>query len=573
MMGVRVLAIGCASAVAFVACGSGESGSPGDGGLRVDGSTPGTGSGSGAGSGSGSGSGGDAGGAGVDDSSSSASGDAGSGPTSGGGVACKGIAGAVTTPTEAGAAVSVTIDVAGGGACTIAPDFAGTNYESFAKWGADISMNAFQKQAFQAAGMHMFRYPGGEPGEWTDLLMTGQCTDGSNANWGSPPYASLWTFAQSAGLRSLMLQTNPTTQWCGNGNQDASGAHAAALASDAASHGVHVVYEVGNEPDISGSYFGMMSGGQSAYIDKFIEHANAIHGVQPTAEVYGPAVCGLGGNCSFPTTWDSGWLDAFLMRTGNKASGTGKGSVDGVSFHVYWHPEWSYSDLKQANIDKYGFAPYWSQTVMPYLRALVAKYDTRDLPIAISEISIGNGIAKDSSQTQNMFSVLETLDTIGAFASSGLRSFQWFDANAAGPSDFGMITTSAARPIYYSFAAWSQMGNVVLDLTSSASPHDLGAYATRKSDGSVQVLLINKTASSHTVTMTFQGFAASGKALQTFTAKPATAGSDAATSVVYNGATDPLPASLPSPASSTNTEATPSFTLDAYSLAVLAFGP
>jgi hypothetical protein len=261
------------------------------------------------------------------------------------------------------------------------------------------------------------------------------------------------------------------------------------------------------------------------------------------------------------------------MRTGNKASGTGRGSVDGISFHVYWHPEWSYSDLKQANIDKYAFAPYWSQTVMPYLRTLVAKYDTRDLPIAISEISIGNGIANDSSQTQNMFSVLETLDTIGAFASSGLRSFQWFDANAAGPSDFWMITTSATRPIYYSFAAWSQMGDVVLDLTSSASPHDIGAYATRKGDGSVQVLLINKTASSHPVTMTFNGFAASGKAVHTSTAKPATAASDTATSVVYNGATDPLPASLPAPATSTNTDATPSFTLDAYSFAVLAFGP
>ena len=479
----------------------------------------------------------------------------------------------MTTPTDAAATVSVTIDVAGGGACTIAPDFAGTNYESFAKWGADISMNAFQKQAFQAAGTHMFRYPGGEPGEWTDLLMTGQCMDGSDANWGSPALRVSGRSRNRPGSARSCSRRTRRPSGAGTPRKMPRATHAAALASDAASHGVRAVYEVGNEPDTGGSYFATMSGGQSAYIAKFIEHANAIHGVQPSAEVYGPAVCGLGGNCSFPTTWDSGWLDAFLMQTGNKASGTGKGSVDGISFHVYWHPEWSYSDLKQANIDKYGFAPYWSQTVMPYLRTLVAKYDTRDLPIAISEISIGNGIANDSSQTQNMFTVLESLDTIGAFASSGLRSFQWFDANAAGPSDFWMITTSAARPIYYSFAAWSQMGDVVLDLTSSASPHDIGAYATRKSDGSVQVLLINKTASSHTVTMTFRGFAASGKVLQTFTARPATAGSDTSTSVVYNGATDPLPASLPAPATSTNADATPSFALDAYSLAVLAFGP
>ena len=433
-------------------------------------------------------------------------------------------------------------------------------------------MGAFQRQAFQAAGVQLFRYPGGEPGEWADLLMTGKCTDNSSANWGAPPYVSLWTFAQSAGVPSLMLQTNPTTQYCGSGSQDSSGTHAAAIASDVASHGVSAVYEIGNEPDIGGSYFGS-NGGQSAYIAKFIEHANAIHGVQPSAEVYGPVVCGLGGNCSFPTGWDSGWLDAFLAQTGNKATGTGKGSVDGVSFHVYWHPEWGYSDLQQAKIDKYGFAYYWSQTVMPYVRGIVAKHDTRDLPIVISEISVGNGVANDTSQTQNVFSVLETLDVIGAFAASGVRSFQWFDANAAGPNDFWMITTNKARPVYYSFVAWSKMGNQTLDVTSSANPHDVAVYATKKADGSVQVLLINKTNSAHDVTLSFLGFAPAGKALQVYTAGPAASGDDSASSIVYNGATDPLPGALPAPTSSSNTAPSPVYSLPSYSFAVLAFGP
>ena len=207
------------------------------------------------------------------------------------------------------------------------------------------------------------------------------------------------------------------------------------------------------------------------------------------------------------------------------------------------------------------------------MRGLIAKRDSRDLPIAISEISIGNGIASDSSQTQNMFTVLETLDVIGAFASSGLRSFQWFDANAAGPSDFWMVTTSTTRPIYHAFVAWSKMGNQVLDVTSSVNPHDVAAYATKKADGSVQVLLINKTDSSHDVALTFNGFAAAGKALQVFTAAPANGGDDTATSVTYNGATDPLPHVLPAPASSTNADASPRYTLPAFALAVLNFGP
>jgi hypothetical protein len=544
-------------AIACLLCGPATAACSGGGGATGTGGAGGTGGAAGAGAQGGSAVGGSTGG-----------GTGTGGVTTGGGSACKGIDVKVTAATASGAPVDVTIDATASG-CTIAADFAGTNYEAFSGWGADISMNAFQKTAFTAAGMQMFRYPGGEPAEWSDLLMTGTCMDGSTANYGSPAYTALWTFARSAGVRSLMLQTNPTTQWCGSGSQDASGAHAAALASDAATHGVSAVFEIGNEPDIGGSFF---AGDQTAYFDKFVEQATAIHAAAPSAEVYGPVVCGLGGNCSFPTTWDSGWIDAFLARTGNLATGSGKGTVDGVSFHVYWHNEWAFSDLTQAQIDKYGFGVYWANTVMPYLRGVIAKHDTRDLPIAVSEISIGNGVANDSAQAQNMFEVLETLDTIGAFASSGLRSFQWFDANAAGPADFWMITTDKARPVYYAFAAWAKMGTVVLPVSSSVNPHDVAAYATRKPDGSVQVLLINKTSSSHDVTMTFSGFSAAGKTMQIWSAKPATAGSDASTSVVFDGATDPSPSALPAPASSTNTAAKPVTTVPAYSLAVLNFG-
>src|SRR6185436_1866101 len=109
-----------------------------------------------------------------------------------------------------------------------------------------------------------------------------------------------------------------------------------------------------------------------------------------------------------------------------------------------------------------------------------------------------------------------------------------------------------ARPIYYAFAAWAKMGNVVLPVTSSVNPHDVAGYATRKADGSVQVLLINKTSSSHEVTLTFDGFSANGKALQIFTVNPATAGSDTSTSVVVNGATNPIPSALPAPMNTPN---------------------
>jgi hypothetical protein len=394
--------------------------------------------------------------------------------------------------------------------------------------------------------------------------------NGMAANYGSPPYTKLWAFAQTAGVGWLMLQTNPTPQYCGSGLQDASGTHAAAIAKDAASHGVSAVFEVGNEPEISG--FFTKNGGQAAYIAKFIEHAGAIHAAVSGSQVYGPVLCGLGGNCSFPTTWDSGWLAAFLAQTGNMATGSGKGTVDGISFHVYWHPEWAYSDLMQAKIDKYGFALYWSGTMMPYLRSVIAKYDSRDLPVAISEISLGNGIPNDSAQTQNMFSVLETLDTVGAFAVSGLRSFQWFDANAAGPSDFWMITPTATRPLFYAFTAWAAMGRDMLGVDESTTPHDLAVYASRRADGTLVVLLINKTRTAHTVTLSFTGSSVAGRSMATTTIEPSTAGQDTATSIVYGGATNPPPTALPAPAMAA-AAASPTVSVAAYSAAVATFAP
>jgi hypothetical protein len=433
-------------------------------------------------------------------------------------------------------------------------------------------MSPFQATALREAGLSLLRYPGGAPGDWMDLLMTERCKKGEPPNWGAPAYGALWQFAKLAGVRSLMLQTNPTPQWCGKGERDASGARAAALAKDAMSQGVKAVFEVGNEPDLGDSYFAK-HGGRAAYIARFIEHATAIHAAAPGSEVYGPALCGLGGNCTFLTAWDSGWLEAFLAQTGNKAEGPGKGSLDGVSLHVYWHNEWGFSDLKAANIDKYGFAMYWAGDVMPHIRRIIAKHDTRDLPIVVSEISVGNGVPKDAGQKQNMFTVLGTLDTIGAFATSGVRSFQWFDANAAGPADFWMITRDRARPIFYAFAAWSRMGRVLLNVTSNANHQDLAAYATQRDDGSLQVLVLNKTASEHEVRLTFDGYNAAGKRAELTMLTPATPGNETSQSISYNGKVDPSPGALPPPTSSSLEDATARQLLPAYSAAVLHLAP
>jgi hypothetical protein len=216
---------------------------------------------------------------------------------------------------------------------------------------------------------------------------------------------------------------------------------------------------------------------------------------------------------------------------------------------------------------------YWASSVMPHIRRIIAKHDSRELPVIISEISLGNGIPNDAGQSQNMFSVLGTLDTIGSFAVSGVRSFQWFDANAAGPADFWMITPDRARPIFYAFVAWSKMGRTVLDVSSDVSHQEISAYATQRDDGSLQVLMLNKTASEHEVTLVFDGYTGAGKRTELTTLTPATPRTDASKSITYNGKVDPAPGALPPPVSATLENATARHQLPPYSAAVLQVGP
>jgi len=90
-------------------------------------------------------------------------------------------------------------------------------------------------------------------------------------------------------------------------------------------------------------------------------------------------------------------------------------------------------------------------------------------------------------------------------------------------------------------AAWAKMGDHVLALRSDTNPVDVAAYATKKSDGSLQVLVIDKTGSEHEVTLGFEGYDPKGKSMAVHTGAPAGDGGDSATSVVFNGATNPAP--------------------------------
>jgi MYXO-CTERM domain-containing protein len=117
---------------------------------------------------------------------------------------------------------------------------------------------------------------------------------------------------------------------------------------------------------------------------------------------------------------------------------------------------------------------------------------------------------------------------------------------------------------------WGQMGDQVLGLTQSAdAARGVSHYATKKADGSLQVLSINKSGNAETVTVSFSGFDPSGRDVRIHTLTPV--GDRSSRDVRYNGVTNPRPEALPAAAQQRVSSASFSHALAANSISVLDF--
>ena len=362
----------------------------------------------------------------------------------------------------------------------IPTNFFGINYVGFwdSAQGSQASANALRQTPIRSV-----RFAGGDPGDWYDWQEPYYPTtvlSSSSTSSTSPLQVADW--AKQFGA-TLMFQTNyqghlpdpPGRSYSVNSPQN----QAAWVSYDQA-HGIDARMEVGNEEDIPMRTFHDRD--FEPYITAFNAQASAMHAVDPNVQVYGPA----GTNEYYWRGLDS--LGMFLKQTGNK---TGTGEVDGVSLHFYRGGGWN--DLK-------GTAQTWdcSGCDWPFIARELATYDTRHLPVDISEWNLGDSDT-GTGFNQTVGHALVYADLLGAFAQSGVAEEDYFDLHVA--RSYGLLYGSGeARPVdtptptYYATALWGHMGADILPLTQTDNASTtVSAYATRKSDGSVQVLAINKT--------------------------------------------------------------------------------
>ncbi|MBI3828364.1 MAG: hypothetical protein HY291_02540 [Planctomycetes bacterium] len=464
-----------------------------------------------------------------------------------------------------GAADAVKIEVDDGKVIQkVGEHFSGTNF--CALWNNTQDSPGTIK-AFSQMGLNLVRFPGGVPCEWWDWK------DSLNTGWTVLTPERAWGLAKAGGAE-MVFQTNI----CGNhwdnkkagtsGNFDCSGEHAAEWVKFCAEKSIKVAFwEVGNEPECDAPGKEVKNKGDQGavmawYNKMFKEQAEAIKKADPKAQVMGPAST----NTYF--WWAQHNLDKFLKAHGNKE---GSGLADALSIH--WYPEGG-GDVWEK---KRGIAQGWTEC-MKYIKDTIAKYDSRTLPLYITEWSFSGG---DKNERNAEFgNALGTADIVGMFLRTGVAGHTHFCLQKLG-RNWGVLAMkqdlkpeNEPAPAYFALAMCAHLGTEVLELKNPSDEKNvLSAYATKDAKGGMQVLLINKTGETQSAEIAFSGYKPSGKDVEIYSLKPAT-GKVTDRAAIYNGQEAPKPAEadLPKPKSA---KAGATFTqeLAPYELVVLNFAP
>jgi hypothetical protein len=359
----------------------------------------------------------------------------------------------------------------------------------------------------------------------------------------------------------MVFQTNAATNEQGF---DASAGHQAGWVAAARQAGIDVAFwEIGNEPEMDAPK--QLKSDQAAvygwYNKVFGEQARAIKAIDPQARVLGPA------STNTWYWWHEGNLAKFLAAHGNRR---GSGLVDALSLH--WYPEGGKGPWES----KRGAAQDWDDA-MKFIRGVIAEHDTRPLPLYVTEWNWGGGT--DNTSARKLSNALGCADVVGAFLRSGVAGHTHFCLQKI-DRNWGILAVAQdsrpqnqPSPTYFGLALAARLSGRILDVASDADPRNvLSAYAADAADGTLRVLLINKSADQVDAVVSLGGPGATRTRSDVLVETLQGAGGDVEDEeVVFNGVRSPNPSRDELPKPRLEPAAARSYVLAPYSLMLLTF--
>lgn len=447
------------------------------------------------------------------------------------------------TPTATPFTLTLTVD-AGAEAVAFSPYLLGSNLPSWL--GQETFEDAEFRRRVAASGITLLRIPGGSWGDETGWLSCEVGEDVPGAlpcphDWAARPSDFINFFrgveALGAPIEPMyIMNVNATAQEAAAGvaffnayitdtteiGSDLNGtdwltagtwARLRAEGGNVAPLGIRW-WDIGNE--VYGGEFGDPGCGSSGWEetwtcrgdeymlgteahDGFIALRQAMLAVDPSIRV------GAVGSGDSPL--GNRWSEAVLQN--------GAEAIDYFVVHVY--PRYHiYGNLNKEFAEILGIP----QTLWPKLKrdtesAYTYYAEGQTLPIVVNEYELVPpwGVKDIRNYMNTHIDALFIADAIGQMAYHGFdMAAQWDVMN--GPSDaygneFGLMKadgTNDRQPKYWAFPLWARFGTTLLPLASSADPaSEVSAYAGRRDDGTLALLVINKSGGPAQAQITLDG--------------------------------------------------------------------
>jgi hypothetical protein len=355
---------------------------------------------------------------------------------------------------------------------------------NFGAWVANTKLGTSTRDLVKTLRPSVGRFPGGNIANnycWEDQKVSGNDhLIWEDWSWGTD-VAQYLAFLKDIGavpMFSLMPFDHTV-----DGQPHSAAAEAAALARRFVAEGfTGAYYEVGNEND--GSWNPMLS--INDYTDRFVLLIDAVKAVDPTARSMGPVVS------SYNMTWITGFLDrlAALGETG---------LLDWISYHHYggW--------ISNSNADMIDLNdPQDLGEELQTVRSALAARGLGRIQISVNEL---NAAIWDTGCTRDQFTIHQGLwlaDAFGVSMAAADAANVWIHIHP-GTDPHTLVDSEAAPPRptrnYWpvALAAWSLSSSdptvpvEVLPVDLDTGTSALTAYAVRKADQSLGVMLVNKT--------------------------------------------------------------------------------
>jgi hypothetical protein len=355
---------------------------------------------------------------------------------------------------------------------------------NFGAWVANSQLGASTVDLIRALGPSVGRFPGGNIANnfcWEDQKVSGNDhLVWEDWSWGTS-VARYLAFLKDLGARPMfsLIPFDHTV----DGVPHAAAAEAAALAQLFVTEGFGgAFYEVGNEND--GSWNPTLT--VDEYTDRFVPLVRAVKAVDPSAQSMGPVV----------SSYDMGWITGFLDRL--EALGE-TGLLDWISYHHYG--AW----ISNSNADAIDLNdPQDLGEELRTIRNALAARGLARVKIAVNEL---NAAIWDTGCTRDQFTIRQGLwlaDALGVCFVGADAANVWIhlqpgsdphslvDSEAEPPQptrNYWPVALAAATLASSDPGAPVEVLPVNLGLATSA----LTAYAVRKPDLSLGVLIVNKT--------------------------------------------------------------------------------